>query len=120
MQDETLEAAIAYVRNLQLYEKQKPTPPTADQQDRDISRTHEQPHLSPEAQKPQQQAGRTRKGNEDQANGHGLMKKGLWYNIHMKQKRIEAGSGEKMRKPNSAGAPTNAAIKASQKTSKKK
>ena len=48
------------------------------------------------------------------------MKKGLWYNIHMKQQRIAAGSGEKMRKPNSAGAPTNAAIKASQKTSKNK
>ena len=48
------------------------------------------------------------------------MKKGLWYNIHMKQKRIEAGSGEKMRKVGSAGAPTNAAIKKSQKTSKKK
>ena len=48
------------------------------------------------------------------------MKKGLWYNIHMKQQRIAAGSGEKMRKPNSAGAPTDSAIKKSQKTSKKK
>lgn len=48
------------------------------------------------------------------------MEKGLWYNIHSKQKRIEKGSGERMRKPGSKGAPTNAAIKASQKTSKKK
>jgi hypothetical protein len=48
------------------------------------------------------------------------MKKGLWYNIHMKRKRIEAGSGERMRDPGSKGAPTNSAIKASQKTSKKK
>ena len=48
------------------------------------------------------------------------MKKGLWYNIHMKQKRIEHGSGEHMRKAGSKGAPTDAAIKASQKPKKKK
>lgn len=40
--------------------------------------------------------------------------RGLWDNIHAKQKRIKAGSGEKMRKPGSKGAPTDAAIKASQ------
>ena len=34
-------------------------------------------------------------------------KKGLWDNIHAKRKRIKAGSGEKMRKPGSDGAPTN-------------
>ena len=39
---------------------------------------------------------------------------GLWDNIHAKQKRIKAGSGEKMRKPGSKGAPTDAALKASQ------
>jgi hypothetical protein len=39
------------------------------------------------------------------------MKKGLWYNIHMKQQRIANGSGERMRKPGTAGAPTAAAIK---------
>jgi hypothetical protein len=33
-------------------------------------------------------------------------KKGLWDNIHAKRKRIKAGSGEKMRKPGSEGAPT--------------
>lgn len=32
--------------------------------------------------------------------------KGLWDNIHAKRKRIKAGSGEKMRKPGSEGAPT--------------
>jgi hypothetical protein len=35
-------------------------------------------------------------------------RKGLWDNIHAKRKRIKAGSGEKMRKPGSKGAPTDA------------
>jgi len=48
------------------------------------------------------------------------MKKGLWYNIQMKYKRIKEGSGERMRKAGSKGAPTAKAIKDSQKTSKKK
>ena len=34
-------------------------------------------------------------------------KPGLWANIHAKRKRIKAGSGEKMRKPGSKGAPTD-------------
>lgn len=33
-------------------------------------------------------------------------KRGLWDNIHAKRKRIAAGSGERMRKPGSKGAPT--------------
>jgi hypothetical protein len=41
-------------------------------------------------------------------------KKGLWDNIHAKRKRIKDGSGEKMRKPGSPGAPTDKAIKQSQ------
>jgi hypothetical protein len=41
-------------------------------------------------------------------------KKGLWDNIHAKRKRIKDGSGEKMRKPGSPGAPTNKAIRQSQ------
>jgi hypothetical protein len=41
-------------------------------------------------------------------------KKGLWYNIHQKRKR-----GGTPRKPGSKGAPTAAAFKRSQKTSKK-
>jgi hypothetical protein len=39
-------------------------------------------------------------------------KPGLWDNIHAKRKRIAAGSGEKMRKPGSKGAPTAADFKA--------
>jgi hypothetical protein len=41
-------------------------------------------------------------------------KRGLWDNIHAKRERIKSGSGERMRKPGSKGAPTDAAIKASQ------
>jgi len=33
-------------------------------------------------------------------------RKGLYANIHAKRKRIKAGSGEKMRKIGSKGAPT--------------
>jgi hypothetical protein len=40
-------------------------------------------------------------------------KNGLWDNIHAKRERIKNGSGEKMRKPGSKGAPTAAAFKAS-------
>ena len=39
---------------------------------------------------------------------------GLWANIHAKRARIKAGSGEKMRSPGSAGAPTAKALKESQ------
>lgn len=38
-------------------------------------------------------------------------KRGLWDNIHAKRKRIKAGSGERMRKPGSKGAPTTQAFK---------
>jgi len=47
-------------------------------------------------------------------------KKGLWHNIRAKQKRIAAGSGEKMRKKGAKGAPTEAAVKASQSKQKGK
>ena len=40
-------------------------------------------------------------------------KRGLWDNIHAKRKRIKAGSGERMRKPGSKGAPTAQALKQS-------
>ena len=43
-------------------------------------------------------------------------KKGLYANIHAKKKRIKAGSGEKMRKVGSKGAPTSAAFKQAAKT----
>ena len=45
---------------------------------------------------------------------------GLYANIHKKRKRIKAGSGERMRKPGSKGAPTAKAFKQSAKTAKKK
>ncbi len=48
------------------------------------------------------------------------MKLGLYHNIHAKRKRIAAGSGERMRKPGSKGAPTAKAFKESAKTAKKK
>ncbi len=38
---------------------------------------------------------------------------GLWANIHAKRKRIASGSGEKMRKPGSEGAPTAKALRES-------
>ena len=46
-------------------------------------------------------------------------KVGLYANIDAKRKRIAAGSGEKMRKPGSKGAPTNQAFIKSAKTAKK-
>jgi len=48
------------------------------------------------------------------------MNKGLYANIHKKRERIKEGSGEKMRKPGSKGAPTAQAFKDSAKTAKKK
>jgi hypothetical protein len=48
------------------------------------------------------------------------MKQGLYSNIAAKRERIKAGSGEKMRKVGSKGAPTEAAFKAAAKTAKKK
>jgi len=47
-------------------------------------------------------------------------KVGLYANIHAKQKRIAAGSGEKMRKPGSKGAPTRQSFINSAKTARKK
>lgn len=48
------------------------------------------------------------------------MKPGLYANIHAKRKRIEEGSNEKMRKPGSPGAPTDAAFKKAAKTAMRK
>ena len=48
-----------------------------------------------------------------------MAKPGLYANIHAKRKRIAAGSGEKMRKPGSKGAPTAANFRRSAKTAKK-
>ena len=56
-----------------------------------------------------------------------MAKQGLYANIHAKRMRIKKGSGEKMRKPWSPGAPTAANFKraaasqrADSKTAKKK
>ena len=53
-------------------------------------------------------------GNVDMAT-----KPGLYSNIAAKRERIKEGSGEKMRKPGSPGAPTAKAFKDSAKTAKK-
>ena len=45
-------------------------------------------------------------------------KPGLYANIHAKEARIKAGSGEKMRKPGAKGAPTKDAFVQSAKTAK--
>jgi len=47
-------------------------------------------------------------------------KSGLYANIAAKKKRIEAGSGEKMRKVGSKGAPTEENFRRAAKTAKKK
>ena len=46
-------------------------------------------------------------------------KVGLYANIHKKRARMAAGSGEKMRKPGSSGAPSKADFIKSAKTAKK-
>jgi hypothetical protein len=47
------------------------------------------------------------------------MKPGLYANIHAKRARIAAGSGERMRKVGSKGAPTAQAFRESAKTAKR-
>jgi hypothetical protein len=49
-----------------------------------------------------------------------MPKPGLYANINAKRERIKEGSGEKMRKPGTAGAPTTKDFKESAKTAKKK
>ena len=49
-----------------------------------------------------------------------MAKRGLYANIAAKRKRIAAGSGEKMRKPGTKGAPTAAAFRTAAKTAKKR
>jgi hypothetical protein len=46
-------------------------------------------------------------------------KKGLYYNIQKKRERIAAGSGERMRKPGTKGAPTAKAFREAAKTARK-
>lgn len=49
-----------------------------------------------------------------------MARPGLYENIARKRRRIAAGSGERMRKPGSPGAPTDEAFRDSKKTVKKK
>jgi len=49
-----------------------------------------------------------------------MAKKGLYANIHAKRERIKRGSGEKMRKPGSKGAPTSKNFKDAAKTAKRR
>ena len=49
-----------------------------------------------------------------------MAKRGLYSNIADKRARIKAGSGEKMRKAGTKGAPTAAQFKSAAKTAKKK
>lgn len=48
-----------------------------------------------------------------------MNKPGLYANIHAKRQRIKEGSGEKMRKPGTKGAPTAEAFRESAKTAGK-
>jgi hypothetical protein len=47
-----------------------------------------------------------------------MEKPGLYANINAKRERIASGSGERMRKPGSKGAPTKADFEESAKTAK--
>ena len=48
------------------------------------------------------------------------MKPGLYANIHAKRERIRKGSGERMRKPGSKGAPTAKAFRKSARTARRR
>ncbi len=48
-----------------------------------------------------------------------MRRQGLYANIHAKRRRIAAGSGERMRRPGTKGAPTQANFKRAAKTAKK-
>jgi len=49
-----------------------------------------------------------------------MPKRGLYANIRAKRNRIAQGSGERMRKPGTKGAPTEKAFKQAAKTTKKR
>lgn len=57
---------------------------------------------------------------EQGTEGEEEVKKGLYANIAAKRERIKEGSGEKMRKPGTKGAPTAKAFKQAAKTARKK
>ena len=49
-----------------------------------------------------------------------MARRGLYANIAAKRRRIKAGSGEKMRKPGSRGAPSKANFRRAAQTARKK
>jgi len=49
-----------------------------------------------------------------------MARRGLYANIAAKKRRIKAGSGEKMRKPGSKGAPTTSNFKRAAQTARKR
>ena len=49
-----------------------------------------------------------------------MARRGLYANVNAKRARIKAGSGERMRRPGSKGAPSEADWKQSAKTAKKR
>jgi hypothetical protein len=79
------------------------------QECRELSETQKATHR---ARKPRSKAGTVKRSKTV------ATKPGLYANIHAKRKRIEAGSGEKMRKVGTKGAPTAKAFKESAKTAK--
>ena len=94
--------------------KLKPMPvvkPASAPECQELSNT---PKATPRARKPRSKAGVAEKSKEKKV----ATKPGLYANIHAKRERIKAGSGEKMRKPGTAGAPTAKAFKESAKTAK--
>ena len=48
-----------------------------------------------------------------------MAKQGLYANIHAKRERIRKGSGERMRKVGSKGAPTESAFRKSKRTARR-
>jgi len=70
------------------------------------------PKATPRVRKPRSKVGNVNKENQM------ATKPGLYENIHRKRARIASGSGEKMRKPGTAGAPTAKDFKQSAKTAK--
>ena len=49
-----------------------------------------------------------------------MARRGLYANIAAKKRRIKAGSGEKMRRPGSKGAPSKANFRRAAQTARKK
>tara|TARA_R110002020_G_scaffold242315_3_gene455609 strand:+ start:19 stop:330 length:312 start_codon:yes stop_codon:yes gene_type:complete len=76
------------------------------------SKKHSKKHMA--AMKADMSKGKSFKEAHSSAMSRVGARDGLWANIHAKRKRIASGSGEKMRSPGSAGAPTAKALKNSQ------